>query len=278
MKRLLSLTLALLLCGVLLCCAVFAEQSYIVDNAGLLTEDEIASLNEQAAIISDRHECAVSVLTVYSLDGKTAEAYAEDYFDENRLGYNGSYDGILLLLAMEDRDYYVTSAGKAEPALTGSRLYTLEDAFLSNLSSGDYYGAFSNYLSQCDYQLTHMDEPIEDDYYGYYDEPSYETERAPSTERTVFGGVIAAVVGFLGSLIPTGTMKSKLNNVAQKQTARNYVRDGSMQLYVQNDRYLRTDTSRVRIESDGPRGYGGGGGSSHVSSGGVSHTGGGGKF
>ena len=78
MKRFFSLTLALLLCGALLCGAAFAEESYIIDTSGLLTEEEAALLNQQATEISDRQACSVGVLTVDDLGGKSAEAYAED--------------------------------------------------------------------------------------------------------------------------------------------------------------------------------------------------------
>lgn len=270
MKRVLTLTLAALLLAALLCGVGAAEQIYVIDNAGLLTAEEQAALNEQAARISDEYACSVSILTVDYLDGKSPEAYADDYYDQNGLGYNGTEDGILLLVAMADRDYYITSAGQAQSAIMGERLYTLEDAFLSDLSQGDYYEAFSNFLSQCNYQLAHKDDPMDEGGDGFRDD-------TPNPTRTVTGGILAAITGFLGSLIPTGVMKSKNNNVAQKQTAANYARPGSLQLSVQNDRYLRTDTSRVRIQTDSGRGYGGGG-SSHISSGGVSHTGGGGKF
>lgn len=274
MKRILTLTLALLLLGALLCGVSFAEETYVVDNEGLLTQDELARLNEQARQVSDEQQCGVYILTVDSFYGQSAESYTEDYYDNNGLGYNGTNDGILLVVSMSDREYFITSAGLAQTAITAGRLFLLEEAFVDDLSRGDYYEAFANYISQCNYQLAHKDEEITNDYYG-----GFEQSEEPTAARIATGGVLASILGFLGSLIPTGIMKSKLNNVAKKQTARSYVRDGSLSLSVMNDRYLRTDTSRVRIESDGPRGgYGGGGGTSHVSSGGVSHTGGGGHF
>ena len=270
MKRILTLTLAALLVLTLLCGLAFADTSYIVDEEGLLTADEISELNRQAEAVSDRYQCSVNVLFTDSLDGKSAESYAEDYYDQNGLGYHGTNDGILLLVSMEERDYFITSAGVAQSAVTGSRLYTLEDAFLTYLSSGSYYEAVSAFISQCDYQLAHKDDPIED-------EPEPEENTAA---RTTAGGVIAAITGFLGSLLPVGSMKAANNNVKKERAARNYVRDGSMQLYVNSDNFVRTETHRVRIQTDRDRGggFGGGGGSSHVSSGGVSHTGGGGKF
>ncbi len=267
MKRFVSLSLAVLIVSALLCTFAFAANSYIIDNDDLLTDDEILLLEQQAQEVSDRWECSVCVLTTPDLEGKSAEAFAEDYFDQNNLGYHGTYDGILLVVSMDERDFFITSAGEAQLAVTGERLDTLADAFLPYLSDGEYYRAFSAYIRQCDYQLEHRDDPIID------------PEPEPEPRVTAGGAIVSAVMGFFGSMIPTGVMKSKNNNVSKKQTATNYARPGSLQLYVQQDQFLRTETNRVRVESNSGRGgYGGGGGISHTSSSGVSHTGGGGKF
>ena len=69
------------------------------DEAGLLSEDEADSLLARLDEISERQSCDVIVVTVASLDGKTAESYADDYFDFNGYGLGQDGDGILLLLS-----------------------------------------------------------------------------------------------------------------------------------------------------------------------------------
>lgn len=44
------------------------------------------------------------IVTVDSLNGKTVEEYADDYYDDNGYGYGENNSGILFLVAMDDRE------------------------------------------------------------------------------------------------------------------------------------------------------------------------------
>ena len=41
--------------------------------------------------------------------GKTAEAYADDYYDYNGYGYGENDDGLLLLVSMGEREWAITT-------------------------------------------------------------------------------------------------------------------------------------------------------------------------
>ena len=49
------------------------EYGRLVDEAGLLTEEEAAELSEKLDTISEKQECDVVVVTVDSLDGKPTQ-------------------------------------------------------------------------------------------------------------------------------------------------------------------------------------------------------------
>lgn len=270
MKRFAMRGFALLLCALLLLTtASAAGTEYILDNSALLTADEAAQLNEQARSVSEREGCSVTILTVDSLGGKDAGTYAEDYYDQKGLGYGNTEDGILLVVSMSQRDYAITGAGIGNDALSGSRMGRLEDSFLGKLSAGNYYGAFSSFISMCG---TLIDEAK-----TYGPESGWGGTRSADPGKTALGVVLALVLGFLISLIPLSVMKSKHSNLGKKAEATNYARQGSLNITRKQDLYLRTSTNRVRIQTDnGMRG--GGGGGSHISSSGVSHTTSSGKF
>ena len=63
------------------------QKPLLVDEAGLLTEEESSELLNKLEDISQRYENEVGIVTVNSLEGKTAEAYADDYYDYNGYGY-----------------------------------------------------------------------------------------------------------------------------------------------------------------------------------------------
>lgn len=117
------------------------------DEAGLLSEDEADSLLAQLDEISERQSCDVIVVTVASLDGKTAESYADDYFDFNGYGLGQDGDGILLLLSMEDRDWAISTHGFAITAFTDAGQDYMTDHFLSYISDGEYAQGFQKYAN-----------------------------------------------------------------------------------------------------------------------------------
>ena len=90
----------------------------LVDEADLLTDEEEADILEQLDEISERQECDVAVVTVDGLDGKSAMEYADDFYDYNGYGFGEEKDGILLLVSMEERDWYISTCGFGITALT----------------------------------------------------------------------------------------------------------------------------------------------------------------
>ncbi len=78
-RSLLLLALLALLAGT----AAASALQRVVDNDNLLTEAEEAILSQKIQEITQQYGVDVVLLTQYSLDGKTAEAYADDYYDYN---------------------------------------------------------------------------------------------------------------------------------------------------------------------------------------------------
>lgn len=75
----------------------------LADNAGLLTDSEQSQLLNKLDEISDRQQVDVVVVTTDSLKGKTPEAYADDFYDDNGYGYGADCDGVLLLVSIQKR-------------------------------------------------------------------------------------------------------------------------------------------------------------------------------
>ncbi len=75
-----------------------------------LTE-ELESLKSKLAQISDENNIDVGVVTVDYLDGKSAQEFANDLFEQNNFGKGENRDGILLLVATEEREWAMTTQG-----------------------------------------------------------------------------------------------------------------------------------------------------------------------
>ncbi len=244
--------------------AVFAyndrELPLLVDNADLLTDSEEKSLNSMLERISEEHECEVAVVTVYSLDGKTATEYADDFFDYNGYGYGVHDDGILLLVSMEHSDWAISTHGYAITAFTDLGLDYMADEFLPYLSGGDYKEAFSRYSELCDELLTQARSGS-----------PYDGKEPLGFMPRIF---ISLGVGVLFAFIITRIMKAQLKSVRFQPAAGSYVRKNSLNIKDSRDLFLYTKIDKRAI----PKKTSGSGSSTHRSSSGRTHGGRSGKF
>ena len=119
-----------------------ARISYLTDDAHLLSENEKASLEIELNYLSNQCQMDIVVVTVYSVGSKSVQEYADDFYDYNDFGYNESNDGLLLLIVMESRDWYISTCGNAIPIFSDEKFDILADAFVSYLSNGQYYRGF----------------------------------------------------------------------------------------------------------------------------------------
>lgn len=252
MRRLLSILLILLL----LTTSVSAASGYpkIVDDADLITDSAESVLASQAEQIADTYGVDVVIVTVYSLDGESAQDYADDYFDYNGYGIGGDYSGILLLISMEYREWAISTCGNCIRYFSDWELDQLFDSMSYDLSNGRYEDAFSTYLDELDASLASQTS-------GNSGEPTSIVQKV----------LISLLIGAIVAGVALGIMRSKMNTAKRQRNAGNYLVDGSFHMHRQLDIFLYSRTTRTRKEQSS-------GGSSHRSSSGRSHGGRSGRF
>lgn len=221
----------------------------IVDNADLLTSSEEAALTGKAYQLKAEYQMDVVILTVTSTDGQTPRRYAESYYDRN--GY--ASDGILLLVSIEERDWYICTTGKAQDIFPNRVIDQLGDTFLSYLSSGAYSEGFNAFLDSL---------------------PDYFARQSPAPAAHTIRPlhiVICLVIGMASGGITVLIMRSRMKTDRPQHSASEYLDRGSFHLNIAHDRYLYSHVTKTPKpdNSSGPHGGGHGGGS---------HGGGGGKF
>ena len=203
----------------------------LVDQAELLTAEEQQQIQAKLDEVSELHHCDAVVMTVNSLEGKTATEYADDAFDYDGYGLGEDKAGILFLVDMGDRNWATSTHGYAITAFTDAGLSYIEEKLVSYLGDGEYAEAFNCFAEQCDRFLTQA------------------------------------------------IKRSKLTSVVKRTTAEEYMKKGSLNLTVKQDRFInKVVTSRPVPKNDNDSHSGGGGSSTHVSSSGEVHGGHSGKF
>ena len=269
----------LLLCVLLFPCFLLPVSSqtidYISDHGGLLFTEEIAALEEKAADIASAYNIAPVILTVDSLDGKSAQDYADDYYDNN--GYQE--DGVLFLLAMTEREWYISTSGMVIYALTDYGIQEIGEGILPYLADGCWFDGFYYFLAQLPYYLDAYENGIPVDGYAdysgdfYHGEQEevlyYEEDSSPNLFYSLFAGFITAGISVF-------VMRSSMNTKRAQRNACAYMQEGSWNLYQHRDLFLYSNVTKTRRQENKPTHNGGS--SVHRSSSGRRHGGGGGKF
>jgi uncharacterized protein len=80
-----------------------ARTGWVTDQAGALSPDQRARLAQQLHDYEQRTSFELAVVLVRSLDGKTIEDYSYDLARAWKVGKAGKDNGVLLLLALDDR-------------------------------------------------------------------------------------------------------------------------------------------------------------------------------
>ncbi len=272
MKKLFSFLLMILLCFNLLTVSVVAaELPLIIDNAGLLTDPEQENLQTLASDLRQTYGMDVVILTESSIGGVPAYQYADDYYDQKGYGDNG----ILFLLAMEEREWYVSTCGDARYAIMDDSLEDLETALLPFLSEGAYYDGFSQFLLEVSAYLNAYAQGVPIDGYDisvagdHHEDVIYHAgEAEPSF-------LLSLVLGLIAAAISLAVMRFSMNTKRAQHAAGDYMVQGSYHLHNHQDIFLYSSLSKTRRQQNTNSV---GGSSVHRSSGGRSHGGRGGKF
>ena len=281
MKKLCSLLLIFLLFLSFALTAYGAQEppDYVVDYAGLLTDAEEEALQQRVQESKAEFKLDIVIVTIYGTGSKNVQEYADDFYDQNGYGYGANKSGILLLLDMEAREWYMSTCGDAIYIFTDYGLSLLGDAILPQLSEGDYSGAFHTWLDSLspfvDAYRNHA--PID----GYVQPDDYES---PYGDETVYYQeplvkhpfLVALIIGLAVSAAAVLIMAGRMNTAKFQKGAQDYLKSGSFRLRQRSDMFLYSRvTRRAKPKENTP---GGGGSSVHRSSGGVRHGGRGGKF
>lgn len=125
----------------------FAAEQRVFDEAGLFTQQEQQQLETEIQTAKETATIDLVVLTITDAEGKTAEAYADDFYDENGFGVGSDYSGALLLIDMDHREVWISTCGKAINYLTDSRIEALLDDIYNDLVDANYYDAAVTFLN-----------------------------------------------------------------------------------------------------------------------------------
>ncbi len=113
---------------------------YVNDFAKVLSVDQKNALEQKLDSFDKETSNEIAVVTIKSLDGDTIENYAVKLFQDFKIGKEGRDNGILLLIAVEDRKMRIEVGHGLEGALTDLESgQIINNVLKPAFQQGDYY-------------------------------------------------------------------------------------------------------------------------------------------
>ncbi len=253
-KRIISILIAIFLCFSLSIFASAQENDrtlgLVEDYADLLTDSEESALAEKLEAFCDEYKMEIAVVTINDLEGQTARDFADDFYDYNGYGYGENDDGLLALYvdgAEGEREIYITTHGKAISKISDADIDYITDRMIVYLSTGDYAWAFDTFVD--------------------------ETINTVKVSVSIIWIPLSLAIGIAIVFLVLKTIASANKSVVRKVDAKDYVRSGSMVVTGSYDNFLFNNVTRVARPKNTSSGS-----STHTSSSGRTHGGGGKRF
>lgn len=278
-----------LMAAVLFCQnTALAAEARVFDMADLFTESEEAALSDTIETLRDRMNMDVAIVTTEE-NSASAQSFADDFYEEQGLGYGSGHDGVLFLIDMENGELWISTEGKMVRYLTDGRIETILDHAFDFAVDGDFYGCAGSFLEDVE---TCYRNGIADDQYNYDSETGkvsryhsirwYEFLFALAAAGACGGAAVLGVVREYGMKDNTETLSANFKLSYRKDSSfslGNVLADVVIGSYITQ----QVIASQNRSSGSGRSGSGrslssGGRSTTHRSSSGRSHGGGGRKF
>ena len=266
----------------------------IVDMANILNSEQTSQLEQKITQVINNCQMDVVILTTCLNNGKSMVDFADDYYDENDYGIDLRKSGLILVLSLQDNEWYISTSGAAIDTFSDWGIEYLGKVMKPSLVDRNFYQAFEDFVSYTEkFNVQAVtDKPY--DRYNQGDLPNLDVDeevvfdnqdnsepktKMDSNKRILISLGAGLVIGFIISFIRMG----KLNTKKSVKNANEYVKENSFKLTKSNDLYLyQTVTKRARPKYEdnnhSTSSYHKTTSSTHRSSSGRTHGGGGGKF
>lgn len=230
--------------------AVFAQTaglSYVTDEVGLLTPEEVEDFEEQAREIEMEYGCGVYAIiledyTAYS--DKSVYECAKDFYRNYNLGSGSEKNGVLLLLSMSDRDYALIVYGdEALKSFTDYGQEKLEDDFLYYFGDDRWEEGFQAYFDGSEEYLSMAAAGT------YFDVDTDEDATDILMKIFIIVGIPVIISGII-----CGIFLAQMKTARKQTMATEYILMDTKKIRIQEDRYTHSTQTRRKIEKSSSSG------------------------
>jgi uncharacterized protein len=108
----------------------YGSNAYVADQAGVLTQDTLDYIGGKNKELYEKTKGNVSVVTVKSTGGIDIGQYAKNILLDENIGDSKLNNGVLILLAIDDDDYYVATGSGIANKVSNSDIQKINDNYL----------------------------------------------------------------------------------------------------------------------------------------------------
>ena len=114
-------------------------RGYVTDNANIIDQPYEEKITQLAQTIEKESTVEIAVVTVESLEGESIAMYAVKFFEQAGIGKKDKDNGLLILVAKNEREYDFEVGYGLEGTITDSMKVNIGDRILMpNFRNGEY--------------------------------------------------------------------------------------------------------------------------------------------
>jgi uncharacterized protein len=248
----------------------FADNDHVFDQASLFSDTEKVELQEQAIQLTEQYQMDIRIVTTDDSEGKSARDYASNFYDTHGFGYEGTADGILYLIDMDNREVYIFTRDRIVDYFPDVTVEEILDHVYPYLTEEAYGESAKAFLSDLE---TTMNKGIPEgsSSSGGYAQSDSSTSYPSSTSQ---GELVKELLIYFAIAIGVGVISvgvmAMYNRGRSTTTAHTYLESNSFTVTNKMDRHYNTRVTQQKIQ----RNSNSGGGSSFSGGG---RSGGGGR-
>lgn len=243
----------------------------VADTAGLLSDTEKQEVAEETGQIAEETGWCIYAISTEDAEGKSAQEYADDYFD----AYATKSDGVAVLIDMDNREIAISTSGEAIHYLNDERIDKILDDAYYDVSDGDYAACYETMLNGVEWAYQ---KGIPSDAHTYNEETGEVVYHRQLDLADIVIAVVLAVLTWLAVYFGVAG-KYKFKHSGYTYDFHSF---GNVSLTNTEDRYVNQIVTHRRIPKPQNNGGGGSGTSGrstvHTGSSGAMHGGGSRKF
>ena len=125
-----------------------SPQGYVDDFAGVIDSDSRQRITALCEELDQKADAQLAVVTIHTLEGDTAQNFANRLFEKWGVGPKGKDRGVMVLLAVDDHKYWTEVGYGLEPILPDGKVGGFGRQMLPLLRQNQYGAALLQISSQ----------------------------------------------------------------------------------------------------------------------------------